>query len=91
MKNSQQSNNRYDVVVLTGVSHLLNAPRLIFTGKVNTIDLHVNTVDIELFHIKINLHKYAINTPYDGLTVLQSYPVLRDAKVALVMLRLITS
>ena len=54
--------NRYDVVVLTGVSHLLNAPNLISTGKLNKIDLHVNTVDNELFRIKNNMHKYNIKS-----------------------------
>ena len=44
--------NQYDVVVLTGVSHLLNAPNLISTGKLNKIDLHMDTVNNELFHIK---------------------------------------
>jgi hypothetical protein len=62
--------NQYDVVSLTGVSHLLNAPKLISTGKLNKTDLHMDTVNNELFHIKSNMHKYNIKVSDDDLTVL---------------------
>jgi len=62
--------NQYDVVVVTRVSHLRNAPNLISTGKLNKIDLHMDTVKNELFHIKSNMHKYNIKVSDDDLTVL---------------------
>ena len=62
--------NQYDVVVLTGVSHLLNTPNLISTGKLNKLDLHMDTVNNELFHITSNMHKYNIKVSDDDLTVL---------------------
>ena len=62
--------NQYDVVVLTRVSHLRNAPNLISTGKLNKIDLHMDTVKNELFHVKSDKHKYNIKVSDDDLTVL---------------------
>jgi len=62
--------NQYDVVVLTRVSHLRNAPNLISTGKLNKIDLHMDTVKNELFHIKCDMHKYNIKVSDDDLTFL---------------------
>jgi hypothetical protein len=62
--------NQYDVFVLTGVSHILNAPNLISTGKLNKIDLHMDTVKNELFHVKSSMHKYNIKVSDDDLTVL---------------------
>jgi len=43
---------QYDVVVLTRVSHLRNAPNLISTGKLNKIDLHMDTVNNEFSILK---------------------------------------
>ena len=57
-------------MVVLKVSHLLSAPNLISTRKLNEFDLHVNTVDDEFFHIKRNMHKYDVKLSDDDSTVL---------------------
>jgi hypothetical protein len=78
--------HQYDVTELTGVSHLLNAPNSISTGKLNRIDLHMDTVNHELFHIKSNMLKYNINVSDDRLTY---FPVSQGLSVDLFTPRLI--
>jgi hypothetical protein len=73
--------NQYDVFVLTGVSHKLNVPNLMSTGKLNKIDLHMDTVKHELFLVQSSMHKYNITVSDDDLTVLPCITVIFSGPV----------